>query len=332
MHVWRDQVIQYKIDVDQDLDYENVQYTKFINKISDSNSEREAYAISLIGYLLHTYKDPTKSYAVILAEETEDESAGGGAGKGLFFKAIGKLINLVSIDGKNFKLDKSFAFQRVELSTQLIVIEDCRKNVDFEGFYSKITEGVTIEKKNKDEVYISYEDSPKFGFTTNYTINYSGGHGKRRVKVIEFSSFFNHKNTPLDFFGGKALFNDWDNDEWNRFYNYMIECVQIYLEHGIPALDNSDTINRKNIKLNFGDDFMDFYDSLEGDKFMEFGTEYTSFLNTNDLEKKDYSQMRFKKALQVASDLFGYKMETRRNSQNNNKHEFKILSKPDNRL
>jgi len=329
MHVWRDQVIQYKIDIDHDIDYENVQYTKFINKISGSDKERESYAISLIGYLLHTYKDPTKSYAVILAEETEDETEGGGAGKGLFFKAIGKLINLVSIDGKNFKLDKSFAFQRVELSTQLIVIEDCRKNVDFEGFYSKITEGVTIEKKNKDEVYISYEDSPKFGFTTNYTINYSGGHGKRRVKVIEFSSFFNHKNTPLDFFGGKALFNDWDHDEWNRFYNYMIECVQIYLEAGIPALDNSDTIIRKNVKLNFGEDFLDYYDSLEGDKWMEFGIEYISFLNTNDLDKKDYTQLRFKKGIQVASDLFGYSIETRRNRQNNNKHEFKILSKSD---
>ena len=326
MHVWKDQVIQYKIDVDKDLDYENVQYTKFINKISDSNSEREAYAISLIGYLLHTYKDPTKSYAVILAEETEDESAGGGAGKGLFFKAIGKLINLVSIDGKNFKLDKSFAFQRVELSTQLIVVEDCRKNVDFEGFYSKITEGVTIEKKNKDEIYISYDDAPKFGFTTNYTINYAGGHGKRRVKVIEFSSFFNHKNTPLDFFGGKALFNDWDNDEWNRFYNYMIECVQIYLEAGIPALDNSLTINRKNIKLNFTEDFLDYYDSIMQDKWFEFGAEYLNFLNVNDLEKKDYSQIRFKKALQTATELFGLKIETRRNNQNNNKNEFKILS------
>jgi hypothetical protein len=326
MHVWKDQVIQYKIDVDQDLDYENVQYTKFINKISDSNPEREAYAISLIGYLLHTYKDPTKSYAVILAEETEDESAGGGAGKGLFFKAIGKLINLVSIDGKNFKLDKSFAFQRVELSTQLIVVEDCRKNVDFEGFYSKITEGVTIEKKNKDEIYISYDDAPKFGFTTNYTINYAGGHGKRRVKVIEFSSFFNHKNTPLDFFGGKALFNDWDNDEWNRFYNYMIECVQIYLEAGIPALDNSLTINRKNIKLNFTEDFLDYYDSIMQDKWFEFGAEYLNFLNVNDLEKKDYSQIRFKKALQTATELFGLKIETRRNNQNNNKNEFKILS------
>jgi hypothetical protein len=326
MHVWKDQVIQYKIDVDQDLDYENVQYTKFINKISDSNPEREAYAISLIGYLLHTYKDPTKSYAVILAEETEDEAAGGGAGKGLFFKAIGKLINLVSIDGKNFKLDKSFAFQRVELSTQLIVVEDCRKNVDFEGFYSKITEGVTIEKKNKDEIYISYDDAPKFGFTTNYTINYAGGHGKRRVKVIEFSSFFNHKNTPLDFFGGKALFNDWDNDEWNRFYNYMIECVQIYLEAGIPALDNSTTINRKNIKLNFTEDFLDYFEDITKDKWFEFGTEYQNFLGINDLEKKDYSQIRFKKALQTASELFGFKLTTLRNRQNNNKNEFKILS------
>jgi hypothetical protein len=112
----------------------------------------------------------------------------------------------------------------------------------------------------------------------------------------------------------------------------MIECVQIYLEAGIPALDNSETINRKNIKLNFGEDFLDYYDSLEGDKWMEFGSEYISFLNTNDMEKKDYSQIRFKKGLQVATELFGYKMETRRNSQNNNKHEFKILLKPDNRI
>ena len=331
MHVWKDQVIQKNIDIDQDIDFNYVKYTEFIEKISNDEPDRISYAISLIGYLLHTYKDPTKSYAVILAEETEDESQGGGAGKGLFFKAIGKLINLVSIDGKNFKLDKSFAFQRVELSTQLIVIEDCRKNVDFEGFYSKITEGVTIEKKNKDEIYIDYNDSPKFGFTTNYTINYSGGHGKRRVKVVEFSSFFNHKNTPLDYFK-HTLFNDWDNDEWTRFYNFMIECVQIYLESGIPSLDNSKTITRKNIKLNFGEDFLDYFDDLKHGIWLEFGSEYINFININDLEKKDYSQQRFKKGLQVASELSSFTIETRRNRQTNNKHEFKILSGSDPRF
>ena len=327
-HVWKDQVIDFNIDIENDIDFNYVQYTKFIEKVSNDDPDRVAYCIALIGYLLHTYKDPTKSYAVILAEETENEAEGGGAGKGIFFKAIGKMINLVSIDGKNFKLDKSFAFQRVELSTQLIVIEDCRKNVDFEGFYSKITEGVTIEKKNKDEIYINYNDAPKFGFTTNYTINYSGGHGKRRVRIIEFSSFFNHKNTPLDFFGN-ALFNDWDRDEWNRFYNFMVECVQIYLENGIPQLENTFTINRKNIKLNFGEDFLAYYDDLVRDQWREFGAEYTSFLNINDLDKKDYSQVRFKKGLSVAADILGDKMETRRNRQNNNKHEFKILSRSD---
>ena len=327
MHVWRDQVIPYEINIDQDLDLNNVAYLKFIEKISNDEAARTEYTKSLIGYLLHTYKDPTKSYAVILAEETENEAEGGGAGKGLFFKAIGKLINLVSIDGKNFKLDKSFAFQRVELSTQLIVIEDCRKNVDFEGFYSKITEGVTIEKKNKDEIYIGYEDAPKFGFTTNYTINYSGGHGKRRVKVLEFSNFFNHNNTPLDFFNGKAMFsNDWDRDEWNRFYNFMIDSVQNYLLNGIPKIDNSQTINRKNIKLNFGEDFLDYFELIEFDKWLEFGNEYLNFLNTNDLEKKDYSQIKFKKALKVAADIFTLNLITRRNTQNNNKNEFKILA------
>ena len=325
MHVWREQVIPYEINIDQDLDFTNVAYLKFIEKISNDEAQRTEYTKSLIGYLLHTYKDPTKSYAVILAEETEDEAEGGGAGKGLFFKAIGKLINLVSIDGKNFKLDKSFAFQRVELSTQLIVIEDCRKNVDFEGFYSKITEGVTIEKKNKDEIYIGYEDAPKFGFTTNYTINYSGGHGKRRVKVLEFSNFFNHNNTPLDFFEGKAMFsNDWDRDEWNRFYNFMIDSVQNYLLNGIPKIDNSQTINRKNIKLNFGEDFLEYFELIEFEKWLEFGNEYLNFLNTNDLEKKDYSQIKFKKGLKVAADIFNLKLETRRNTQNNNKNEFKI--------
>ena len=106
----------------------------------------------------------------------------------------------------------------------------------------------------------------------------------------------------------------------------MIESVQIYLESGIPVIENSDSINRKNVKLNFGEDFLAYYDDIVRDKWFEFGSEYISFCNINDLDKKDYSQMRFKKGLNMTSDIFGIKLETRRNRQNNNKHEFKILS------
>lgn len=325
LHVWKDQIIDFNIDIEKDIDVDNVQFYQFIKKICNDEADRISYVISLIGYLLHKFKDPTKPFAVILAEETEKDKEGGGTGKGIFYKAISKLLSVVFVDGKNFKLDKSFAFQRVELSTQLVVIEDCRKNVDFEGFYSNITEGVTVEKKNKDELYISYADAPKFGFTTNYTINLNGNHGKRRAKVIEFSNFFSPNRSPFDFFGN-ALFTDWDLDEWNRFYNFMIETVQVFLSDGIPTMYNSNSINRKNIKLNFGEDFLDYFDSINHNQWHQFSGEYTNFLNTNELEKKDYSQLRFKKGLETASELFEYEFETQRNRQNNNKHEFKITS------
>ena len=41
---------------------------------------------------------------MILAEETEKEANGGGTGKGIFVKALGYLLNIVRVDGKNIKL------------------------------------------------------------------------------------------------------------------------------------------------------------------------------------------------------------------------------------
>ena len=189
-HVWKSQVVDFRIDIDESIDWEAVEFVKFLKAISNHDGERAAFTISIMGYLLHGFKDSTRPYAVILAEETDNEKEGGGTGKGIFFKAISKILNTVFIDGKNFKLDKTFALQRIDLSTQLVIIEDCRKNIDFEGFYSNITEGVTVEKKNKDELYIPYVDAPKFGFTTNYSIALNGNHAKRRAKIVEFSSFF----------------------------------------------------------------------------------------------------------------------------------------------
>jgi GR25 family glycosyltransferase involved in LPS biosynthesis len=76
--------------------------------------------------------------------------------------------------------------------------------------------------------------------------------------------------------------------------------------------------------LLFSPDFLEYFELIEFDKWFEFGNEYLNFLNTNDLEKKDYSQQKYKKGLKVAADIFNLTMETRRNRQNNNKNEFKI--------
>lgn len=325
--IWKNQVKQFSISVDQSFAPETCEFYRFIGKISGEEEDRLAYCITLIGYLLHRYKDPAKPYAVVLAEETENDKDGGGTGKGIFVKAVGELLRAVKVDGKNFKIDKNFSLQRVSLDTQLIAIEDCDRNLDFEKFNSQITEGSTVEKKNKDELFIDYKDSPKFIFSTNYTINLKGNHGKRRSKVFEFAPFFGPSNTPIDFFG-HLLFEDWDQDEWNRFFNLMFFCLSIYLETGIKEVVNSDKLKRKQMKLMFGEEWVDWFTEYSGngcDKWKLFSTLYTDFTNTYEFDKKDYPQKRFKKALDASTEIIGKKLEKRLNRQQNNKPEYRII-------
>ena len=312
--IWKSQVIAADVSVDMDFDFQLCEFYKFMAKVSGDDEEKLTYLISLVGYLLHRYKDPSRPFAAIFAEETEDEKKGGGTGKGILVKALSYMANIERVDGKNFKLDKNFAFQRVGLDTKIVAIEDVRKNVDFEGFYSIITEGITVEKKNKDELFIPYKDSPKVLFTTNYTIPSMGNHAKRRQRVFEFSNAFNSTYTPFDFFGHK-LFDDWDLDEWNRYYNLMFTCLSFYLGSGVLNFNDGEKMKRKHIKLNYSDEFLDWFDEEKDKKFVSFQNFkdlYDSFLKQNDYDKKDYSQKRFKRAIEESCEKFDYELITER--------------------
>ena len=76
----------------------------------------------------------------------------GGTGKGLLVNAVSNLKKVTILDGKTFDKNKSFAYQVVTTSTQILVFDDVKKNFDFEGLFSLITEGITLEKKNKDAI------------------------------------------------------------------------------------------------------------------------------------------------------------------------------------
>jgi hypothetical protein len=321
-YVWKTQVIDSHIYIDQDkLEAEQIEYYRFIHLVSNKSQERTIYGLTLIGYLLHKYKDPSRPFSVILAEETENEASGGGTGKGIFVKGLGFLNNLVRVDGKNFKVDKNFAFQRVDLDTKILAIEDTRRNVDFEGFYSIITEGITVEKKNKDELFIPFKDSPKVVFTTNYTIPNSGNHAKRRQKVFEFAPYFSPKHSPEDEFGHK-LFDDWDIDEWNRFYNLMFTCVQNYLSFGVLEVANSEKLGRKQIRVQYSEEFLDFIlVASEEHKSYPVKLEqlYNDFLNQSNFDKKDYSIKRFSKALEESCQILGIAYSGTRSKQFGNK-------------
>ncbi|MEO7535850.1 MAG: bifunctional DNA primase/polymerase [Ferruginibacter sp.] len=312
--IWRSQMIDKVIDLTDDLanklDFENIDYCSFITKVSGEDTKRFEYFLSIIGYLLHKYKDPKAAFAVILAEETENEADGGGTGKGLFMKAIKHLIPTEIFDGKQFSPGKNFAFQRVSLDTKVIAIEDAKRGFKFEEMYSFITEGLPVEKKNQKEFFIPFEDSPKITVSTNYVISDEGNHAKRRQKVLEFSNFFSPSNTPFDFFG-RMLFEDWDNEEYNRFYNFMFFCTQVYLEYGILNVDQTDTNKIKNIKLKYTEDLLLWFrNHVESTTSMDTTSNlYTEFIGAYGLAQKDYEKRRFVAGVRYIAGILGYAVE-----------------------
>ena len=228
-YVWSDQVIQrdFKFCPSDECDYKT-----FIRNIGGNDDQRVASIESTIGFILHAFKNGGYCPAVIINDEVISENPEGGTGKGLFMNGISRMKKAVTIDGKSFSFDKSFAYQLVSTDTQVLVFDDVKKNFDFERLFSVVTEGITVERKNKDAIKIPFHKSPKVVITTNYAIQGKGNSFERRKWEMEFKQFYTKDFTPQDEFG-RLLFNDWNEKDWCAFDNYMIKLLQSYLKTGL---------------------------------------------------------------------------------------------------
>jgi hypothetical protein len=119
-------------------------FKQFISNISDFDDSRIKAIKTAIGYLLHGYRNPAIAKAIVFIDEKLSDNAFGRSGKGLVAEAVAQIRNLLKIDGKNFKFDKGFAFQSVNLDTEVIFFDDVRKNFHFEKLFSILTGGLTI--------------------------------------------------------------------------------------------------------------------------------------------------------------------------------------------
>lgn len=243
-YVWRKQVIDRDFTAS---DHHEAVFRKFVWLIAGQDVERYNSFKSVIGYLLHSFKTSSNNKAIIFNDETISENPNGGSGKGVFWNALSKMKKVASIDGKTFEFTKSFPYQTVSTDTQILIFDDVKKNFSFESLFSLITEGITLEYKGQDAIKLPVQKSPKILITTNYTIGGVGGSFERRKFEVEMSSYFSHKHTPIDEFK-HLLFDDWDELEWSRFDNYMIQCTQFYLQNGLVKNEFKNLEIRKFIK------------------------------------------------------------------------------------
>jgi hypothetical protein len=340
-YVWKDHVIDRNFsmcEVSNDCDYK-----KFIYNICGKDEGRESSMRSTIGFLMHAYKNTSFCPAVILNDEVISDNPEGGTGKGIFMSALSKMKKLVVIDGKSFTFERAFAYQLVSADTQILCFDDVKKYFDFERLFSIVTEGLTLEKKNKDAIKIPFNKSPKIAITTNYAIKGVGNSFMRRKWELELHQHYSKEFTPQDEFG-KLMFGDWDDDDWCMFDNYMIQCLQNYLTSGLLK---SEFVNLKVRQLSAETchDFIEWCGLLEGQEpnpLLQTGIRiykqdiYFEFIQENPdygpKSKMTISRTRFYKWLNAYA-LFKEGVQPEENRDHNgrwmrirNKHEFEFQS------
>lgn len=308
--VWKKQVIDRDIEIKDES--EGI-FKTFIWKVSGEDEERYYTLKSVIGYLLHSYQNDAKPKTIIFNDEMlNDDIPNGGSGKGLIHKAISKLKNIVTEDGKKFDPRGQFAYQKVRKDTQVFLLDDVGKNFNFENLFSVVTEGFTVEKKGQDPFKIPFNESPKISITTNYTVKGDGPSFFRRVFEVEIANYFNDKHTPEDEFGHQ-FFSEWDENEWKRFDNFMIRCIQFFLKNGLVESKKVNLSLRK-LKNNVGVEFMEFMEQFDFNDFKydrkklrdKFNDEYRNIAKFNTAQK-------FNRKVKDYCNHFGYEFEERKN-------------------
>lgn len=208
---------------------------------------------SMIGYLVHNYK-PTESPCVILTDEgATGEQRNGRRGKSLIYTALEEVTKTM-VKG-SIEFDPSYLFNYADLdkSYNLYVIDDVPRGFDYVSLYTQITGGINSQKKGYKAEMIEREDTPKFLITSNFVFRCDEKDASTVARFYEYKikPYYNAEFTPRHEFK-QSFFEDWDNEEWNKFYSYIFRCARHYLMNGIQRIKYDKT--EDNFNASFGSD------------------------------------------------------------------------------
>lgn len=193
---------------------------------------------SMIGYLVSNYKNAAKTPAIVLSDDgADDEARRGRRGKTILTKAIGMLKKSVIRGGLEFDPGYRHNFATLTELHKLFLIDDVPAGFNYNALYTQIAGDILSEKKGTHAVEIPFRDAPKFVITTNWAVRYDSRADSTndRFKEYKFSYFWNVNNKP-DVYFNQLFFEDWDDAEWQKFFEFMMMCVWEFLTNGLQEI------------------------------------------------------------------------------------------------
>lgn len=190
---------------------------------------------TMFGYLCHNYKDATKNPCIVLTDmDADDETRNGRRGKTLITKAVQEVQESIIKGGKEFDSGYTHVFADLEKKHNIYIIDDVPAGFKYDDLYTNILGDISCQRKGLKAESIKFKDAPKFIITSNWVVPYDEKNASTNGRFIEykFTNYYNTTHTPKDDFKC-AFFQDWNANEWNRFYSFVFRCVKLYLQKGI---------------------------------------------------------------------------------------------------
>lgn len=209
---------------------------------------------TMFGYLCHNYKDATKNPCIVLTDmDADDETRNGRRGKTLILKAIQEVQESIIKGGKEFDSGYTHVFADLEKKHNVYIIDDVPAGFKYDDLYTNILGDISCQRKGLKAEAIKFKDAPKFAITSNWVVPYDEKNASTNGRFIEykFTNYYNINRTPKDEFNC-TFFQDWNPDEWSRFYSFVFRCVKLYLQKGIIKTEYNKT--NDNYKAYFSND------------------------------------------------------------------------------
>ncbi|MCF0254911.1 MAG: hypothetical protein HUK10_01300 [Bacteroides heparinolyticus] len=284
--------------------------------------------IYAIGYNMHRYKSPSRAWALYAMDNKigEDDECNGRSGKSFLFKAFRFFMRTVNLSGRNPRLlDNPHVFDQVDVHTDFVLVDDCDRYLPMSQFYDNITSGMTVNPKNNKSFFIEFEESPKFGFTTNYVPREFDPSTSARMLYMVFSDYYHQKTEENDYLESRSIRDDFDRNlmtntdysenDWNWDLNFFAQCLQFYLsmaDRSIKIQPPMDNIIKRKQKADMGSGFEDWaycYFAEDGENVnvpVQRDAAYEDFISYSKAKRDYWTMQRFTKALKSFSQLCSY--------------------------
>ena len=249
-------------------------------ELTDAEAAEEhqcmAGKLSALGYMQHRYKSESAAWAVLCQDAApgeSDDDCNGRSGKSFFLKAATALQCPLFIEARVPSIiDNRFIFDGVTEATDIVVVDECCKNLNYDFFFGKVSGDLRYEEKGNHPRLIPFAKSPKFAFATNFVLRRHDPSTEGRYWPQPFGDYYHQATKKNDYretrsirddFGCNLMGMEYPEADWQADIAFLLQCLQFYLSLPVGErriMPPMQRIERREQLADIGKDFRQWAD------------------------------------------------------------------------